>query len=194
MGQPSLKGPGNDQPSRRALSMFFTFFRIGAFTIGGGYAMLPLIEREIVHRQGWVSEEEIVDVFTIVQSVPGTIGINSAIFIGYRLAGFRGAVAAALGMILPSFIIISVLATLLVRFRDVPEVQRAFAGVRAGVTALIFIAALKLGKKVIQGIFPIVVALAAFLALVVFNLHAIAIIASAGLAGVLHYYFLRKEL
>jgi chromate transporter len=122
--------------ARKLVRMFLTFFRIGAFTIGGGYAMLPLIEREFVEKQGWVSEDEIVDIFAIVQSVPGVIAINSSIFIGYRIAGLAGALAATLGMVLPSFIIISVIAAFFVQFRDIPAVQNAFAGIRAGVTAL----------------------------------------------------------
>jgi chromate transporter len=175
---------------RRAFRMFFTFFRIGAFTIGGGYAMLPLIEREFVEKQGWVTEEEIVDIFAIVQSVPGVIAINSSIFIGYRVAGITGALAAAFGMVLPSFIIISVVAAFFVRFKDFDAVQRAFAGVRAGVTALIAMAAFRLGKKVMTGIFPAVLGIFAFAALLLFDIHAIPIILIAAVAGLIRYRIL----
>lgn len=175
---------------KKILRMFLTFFRIGAFTIGGGYAMLPLIEREFVDRQGWVSEDEIVDIFAIVQSVPGVIAINSSIFIGYRIAGVAGALSAALGMVLPSFITISVIAFFFVEFRDIPAVQKAFAGVRAGVTALIALAAFRLGKKVMTGTFPAVMVILSFSALLFFDVHAITIIAAAAVAGVVRYRLL----
>jgi chromate transporter len=176
--------------ARKLVRMFLTFFRIGAFTIGGGYAMLPLIEREFVEKQGWVSEDEIVDIFAIVQSVPGVIAINSSIFIGYRIAGLAGALAATLGMVLPSFIIISVIAAFFVQFRDIPAVQNAFAGIRAGVTALIALAAFRLGRKVMTGFFPIAVGIVAFAALLIFDVHAIAIIAVSAAAGLIRYRLL----
>ncbi len=179
--------------ARKLLRMFLTFFRIGAFTIGGGYAMLPLIEREFVEKQGWVSEDEIVDIFAIVQSVPGVIAINSSIFIGYRIAGFAGALAASLGMVLPSFIIISVIAAFFVQFRAIPAVQSAFSGIRAGVTALIALAAFRLGRKVMTGLFPIITGIAAFTALLIFDVHAIAIIAVSAVAGLIRYRFLPRK-
>src|SRR5690554_4228682 len=90
----------------RIKKLFLIFFKIGAFTFGGGYAMIPFIEKEIVEETGWIESEDIVDIFAVVQSVPGVIAVNSATFVGYRVAGFLGALAATLGVALPSFIII----------------------------------------------------------------------------------------
>lgn len=177
----------------RLVKMFFIFFRIGAFTIGGGYAMLPLIEKEVVDRRKWVSEEEIVDVFAIVQSVPGVIAINSSIFIGYKVAGIPGAVAAALGVITPSFVIILLIAFILFNFRENIYIQKAFAGIRAGVTALIAIAALKLGRSVIRDKVSLVLAIASFTAIVIFDIHAIISILVGGLIGYIVYGLLKYK-
>jgi len=95
---------------KKIRKLFFVFFRIGAFTFGGGLAMIPFIKREIVDSNHWIEEEEIVDIFAMVQSVPGVIAVNSAIFVGYRIAGIWGAVASAVGVVLPSFIVISAIA------------------------------------------------------------------------------------
>ena len=169
--------------TRDLLVMFGAFFKIGAFTIGGGYAMLPLIEREFVEVRGWVTPEEIVDVFAIAQSLPGVIAINTSIFIGYKVAGVLGALVAAAGMILPSFISILAIAVLIVNFQDNPWVQRGFAGVRAGVTAMILMAGIKLGKAILRNPPAWVVASLAFLALVVFRVHVIPVILGGALAG-----------
>jgi chromate transporter len=167
--------------------MFIIFFRIGAFTIGGGYAMLPLIEREVVDNQKWVTEKEIVDVFAISQSIPGVIAINTSIFIGYKVGGLVGAVVAALGVILPSFLIILVIAFLLFNIQDNIYVQKAFTGVRAGVVGLIGLAALKLGKAAIKDKLGVILAVIAFIAIVIFDIHAILIIVFGGIVGFIAY-------
>ena len=163
--------------------MFSSFLRIGAFTIGGGYAMLPLIEKEFVETRKWVTEEEIIDIFAVVQSVPGVIAINTSIFIGYKIAGLKGAVIAVLGMMIPSFTIISIIAYMLLNIQDNEYVQRVFGGVRAGVTALIGLAAFKLGRKILNGTLAIMIGSGAFLCLVLFDLHPIWVIIGAGLIG-----------
>jgi chromate transporter len=167
--------------------MFRSFFKIGAFTIGGGYAMLPLIEREFVEVRGWVTPEEIVDVFAIAQSLPGVIAINTSIFIGYKVAGVIGALVAAAGVILPSFITILFIAVLMINFQDNLWVQRAFAGVRAGVTALILLAGIKLGRAIMKNPPAWVVASLSFIALVVFGFHVIPIILASAFAGLVLY-------
>lgn len=167
--------------------MFGSFFKIGAFTIGGGYAMLPLIEREFVEVRGWVTDEEIVDVFAIAQSLPGVIAINTSIFIGYKVAGVTGSLVAAAGMILPSFFSILLIAVLMVNAQDNVWVQKAFAGVRAGVTAMILLAGLKLGKTILRNPPAWVIAALSFLALVVFDFHVIPIILASGIAGIVIY-------
>lgn len=129
--------------------IFYTFFFISPATFGGGYAMIPLLEKVIIERNQWMKKEDITDVLAVAQTVPGSIAVNAATFIGYRLAGAIGAVAATLGMITPTFIIILVLASLFLEFQHYPVVQAAFLGIRPAIVALIFFAAVKTGKTAI---------------------------------------------
>jgi chromate transporter len=175
------------------LKIFFAFFKIGAFTIGGGYAMLPIIEKEVVDKQKWVNSEEIVDVFAVVQSVPGVIAINSSIYVGYKICGISGAVAAALGVIIPSFITILAIAFVMSNIRENPYVQKAFTGIIAGVTALIGLTAVKLGKSVIKDKTGMVLAAASFIAIVVFDIHAIITIAAGAIIGYTVYGIARRD-
>jgi chromate transporter len=117
--------------------VFFTFFKIGAFTFGGGYAMIPLIQRETVEKNGWISDDDILEVVAIAESTPGPIAINAATFIGYRVAGVLGALCATLGVVLPSFVVILAISGVLRQFQHVDAVRYAFVGIRAGVLALI---------------------------------------------------------
>jgi len=117
--------------------MFITFVRIGAFTIGGGYAMIPLIQREVVQVRKWMSPKEFIDMLALAQSAPGVIAINTAIFIGYKLKGVRGSIVTALGCALPSFVIILLIAMVFTNFKDNPLVERIFKGIRPAVVALI---------------------------------------------------------
>ena len=173
--------------ARELLRMFWGFFRIGAFTIGGGYAMLPLMEREFVEKQKWIDAEEMVDIIALVQSLPGVIAVNTSIFIGYKLGGVIGALVALLGVVLPSIMIILMIALLLINIKDSPIAQRAFAGVRAGVAALIGIAAARLSKRAIRDIWGMVLAAAGFVAIVFFDVHAIYVILAGGLIGYILY-------
>ena len=129
------------------LQSFLTFFRIGAFTIGGGYAMVPLIEREVVDRRHWLAKEEFIDLMAISQSAPGIFAVNMSIFIGYRLRGVRGSVVTALGTILPSFLIILALALFFENFKDNVWVERIFRGIRPAVVALIAAPAFSMAKS-----------------------------------------------
>jgi chromate transporter len=176
---------GEGIQTKDLVTMFGSFFKIGAFTIGGGLAMLPLIEREFVEVHGWVTQEEIVDVFAVAQSLPGVIAINTSICIGYKLGGITGALVAAAGMIIPSFVSILAIAILFVNAQNNVWVQKAFAGVRAGVTAMIFLAALKLGKSILRNPPAWVLGSLSFLALVVFEMNAIPVIFACGLAGLI---------
>ncbi|MGM0432332.1 MAG: chromate transporter [Spirochaetota bacterium] len=178
--------PTQSEPTLlRILRLYGIFFRIGAFTIGGGYAMLPIIEKEFVSRHKWVSEQEMVDIIAIVQSLPGVIAINTAIFIGYKTAGMLGAVLAALGMLSPSLIIITAFAYLYTSVQDNPYVGAAFQGVRAGVTALIGLAGLKLARRVITSPATAGVAAASFTAVWFFQVHAALVIVFAAAAGLI---------
>jgi len=178
---------------RELASMFFSFFKIGAFTIGGGYAMLPLMEQEFVERKKWVDGAEIVDIFAVAQSLPGVIAINTSIFIGYKVDRIRGALVAALGVILPSFLSILVIAMVLLEFQENPWVQRAFAGVRAGVTALILLAGIKLGKGILKNRVTWIFAIGSFIALVILDIPAAAVILISAVLGLGLTYLARKR-
>ena len=117
--------------------LFATFFKIGAFTFGGGYAMIPLIQKETVENHKWITEDDILEIIAIAESTPGPIAINSATFVGYRTCGVLGSVAATLGVVLPSFVLIYAISFVLRQFQELKAVQYAFQGVRAGVLALL---------------------------------------------------------
>ena len=131
---------------RELLTIFLTFLKIGAFTFGGGYAMIPLIQKEAVERHGWVTDEDILDIVAIAESTPGPIAINAATFVGHQTRGFAGAVAATLGVVLPSFVTIFVIFHILQAFRDAKAVQYAFNGIRVGVLVLLIKALVKMLK------------------------------------------------
>lgn len=127
--------------------MFLTFARIGGLTFGGGYAMLPMLQREVVEKHGWATEEELADYYAIGQCTPGIIAVNTATFIGYRQAGIIGGIFATLGVVFPSIVIITVIAAFLTNFADLKVIQYAFEGIRVCVCVLIFNAVQKLWKK-----------------------------------------------
>lgn len=129
--------------------IFFSFLKIGPTTFGGGYAMIPMIEREVVDKKKWVKSSDIAEVFAIAESIPGAIAINSATFIGYRLAGVRGAIAAMLGVLLPTFFIVVSLSILFIYIKENTYVEAAFTGIRAAIVALIAFAAYKIGKTAV---------------------------------------------
>jgi len=122
-----------------SLQLFTTFFRIGLFTIGSGYAMIPLIQREVVDKRGWFTRDEFLDQFALAQSAPGPFALNTAIFVGYRMKGVKGALSAMLGVTLPSFMVMLLIAMYLTGFRENPWVNAAFEGMRPAVLALIVV-------------------------------------------------------
>lgn len=130
--------------------LFLAFARVGVMTFGGGYAMIPILEREIVDRQGWASSEELMDYYAVGQCTPGVIAVNTATFIGYKVAGSLGGVVATLGVVFPSLVIITVIAGALTHFADIPAVKSAFAAIRVCVCVLIFNAVLKLWKGAVK--------------------------------------------
>ncbi len=138
------------------LDLFLTFARIGACTFGGGYAMLPILQREVVEGKGWCTEEELADYFAIGQCTPGVIAVNTATFVGAKKKGTLGGVIATLGIVFPSVVIITLIAAFLKSFAHIPAVGHAFAGVRAAVVALIASSVLKLGKKTVKDLFSAV--------------------------------------
>ena len=127
--------------------LFYTYLKIGTFTLGGGYAMLPLIQREVVDRKGWIDEEEFLNMIALAQAAPGLIAVNSAIFIGWRVGGWRGVCGAVLGAVLPSFLIILAIAMVFTEWKDQPAVEAAFKGIRPAVVALIAAPLFKMAKS-----------------------------------------------
>lgn len=134
----------------KLLSLFLSFAKVGVMTFGGGYAMIPILEREIVDRQGWASSEELMDYYAVGQCTPGVIAVNTATFIGYRVGGIAGGVIATLGVVFPSLVIITLIAGILTNFADIPAVKSAFAAVRVCVCVLIFNSVLKLWKGAVK--------------------------------------------
>lgn len=120
---------------RESLSLFYSFFKIGLFTFGGGYAMIPLVQREVV-RKGWILEAQFLELLTLAQSAPGPLALNTAVFVGYRVKGYRGVALSVFGIILPSFVIILIIAIYLHSFRDNHVVAAVFKGIRPAVVAL----------------------------------------------------------
>ena len=127
--------------------LFWTYLKIGTFTLGGGYAMLPLIQREVVDRRGWIDEQEFLNMIALAQAAPGLIAVNSAIFIGWRIGGWKGVCGAVLGAVLPSFLIILGIAMVFADWKELPAVEAVFKGIRPAVVALIAAPLLKLAKS-----------------------------------------------
>ena len=165
-------------------TLFLSFAKVGVMTFGGGYAMLPMLQREIVDARGWATEEELADYYAIGQCTPGVIAVNTATFIGQKLGGPLCAAAATLGVVFPSLVIITLIAALLSNFADHPAVRNAFAGIRVCVCALILNAVVKLWKKAVVDV-PTVCIFLAVLALAVFTkLSPVIFVVAAALAGV----------
>ena len=167
------------------LESFKTFFKIGIFTLGGGYAMIPLIEEEVVNRKQWVRKEEMLDLIAIAQSCPGVFAINIAIFIGYKLRKVRGAIATTIGTALPSFLIILIIAMFFKQFEDNKVVAAMFRGIRPAVVALIAVPTFNLGKRAQLNKFTIWIPIVSALAIWLLGVSPIWIIIVAALCGFL---------
>ena len=167
------------------LPLFLTFLKIGGFTFGGGYAMIPIIQREIVDNKKWITDEDILEIIAIAESTPGPIAINSATFVGYRVGGFFGALLATLGVVLPPFTIIFAISFVLRQFSELRAVKYAFWGIRAGVLALICKALWSMYKKVDKGLIPYIVMAAAFIVTAVFNVNVLYVIIGCALFGII---------
>ncbi|MCI8429425.1 MAG: chromate transporter [Lachnospiraceae bacterium] len=176
--------------------MFWAFARIGGLTFGGGYAMLPMLQREVVEKHGWATEEELADYYAIGQCTPGVIAVNTATFIGYRQAGIIGGIVATLGVVFPSVVIITVIAAFLTNFSELRVIQYAFEGIRVCVCVLIFNAVQKLWKKSVvdqptAAVFLLVFLISAGLAVgqsfypELFSVSPIVYVVIAGVAGVI---------
>lgn len=164
--------------------LFWAFSRIGSLTFGGGYAMLPIIQRELVEKRGWTSEEELLNYYALGQTTPGVIAVNTASFVGYDRHGVSGAIFATLGVIFPSVIIITVIAIFLQRFQDIELLQHAFGGIRIAVVALIASAVLRIGRQTVQGWMGGLLFTASLLAIGIFDVSPILVIVIAASIGV----------
>lgn len=178
---------------KELLKLYFAFFRIGAFTFGGGYAMLPMLEKEIVDRHKWATMEEIMDYFAIGQCTPGVIAVNTATFVGYKNRGILGGIVATLGVITPSVLIISIIALVLETVYQNPIVQHAFAGIGVAVCAILIQAVIKTIKSGLVDAFTWIIGISAFLLSLFFDLSTILIIVAAGVAGIMYKRFGRKR-
>ncbi|MBO5789196.1 MAG: chromate transporter [Clostridia bacterium] len=177
----------------RLLPLFLTFLKIGAFTFGGGYAMIPLIQREVVEKHQWISDQDILDIIAIAESTPGPIAINSATFVGYRTAGVLGAILCTLGVVLPSFLVIFGISFVLAAFQENQAVKYAFWGIRAGVLALICKAWLSMYKQFKKSIFGYCVAIGAFVLVVFTPVNVIWVILACGLSGFIYSTILARR-
>ena len=172
--------------------LFCAFFRIGLFTFGGGYAMLPLLQREIVEKKHWATEEELLDYFAVGQCTPGIIAVNTATFVGFKEKKLSGAIFATLGIVSPSLVIITVIAALLSNFAHIAAVQNAFAGIRVAVCVLILNSIVKLWKKSVVDKLTLGVFIAVFLGSVLLShVSPVVFIVAAAVLGIVVRVWLR---
>lgn len=165
--------------------LFVSFARVGVLTFGGGYAMIPMLEREIVDRRGWATSEELMDYYAVGQCTPGVIAVNTATFIGYKTAGNLGGIVATLGVVFPSLLIITVIAGIIQNFSDIPAVKSAFVGIRVCVCVLIFNSVVKLWKGAVKDKATLVLCLLVFGLSVFFSVSPIVFVLLCAAAGIL---------
>lgn len=167
------------------IELFKVFFKMGSFTFGGGYAMLPIIQEEIVNKRQWATDEEVLDYYAIGQSTPGIIAVNTATFIGYNRKGLAGGIAATLGIVTPSIIIISIIAAFFKNFQDYQLVQHAFGGIRVVVAALIFNTVVKMYRSSVKDIMGIIIFFLSFLVIAFADITPIVIIVTSAIVGMI---------
>ena len=170
---------------KELLDMFFTFARIGGLTFGGGYAMLPMLQKEVVEKRGWATEDELMDYYAVGQCTPGVIAVNTATFIGSKQKGILGSIFATAGVISPSILIIGIIAAFIRNFAELAAVKNAFAGIRVCVCVLIFNAVAKLYKKAVIDLPTTVIFVLVFLGSVLFDVSPAVYVVLSGAAGIL---------
>ena len=175
------------------LEIFSCFAKIGAFTIGGGYAMIPIIQKEVVEKKGWIEEEDFMDVLAISQSAPGLLAVNISIFLGYRLKGVKGSIVATLGSVLPSFLIILLIAMFFAGYQDNPTIIKIFKGIRPVVVSLIAVPVINMAKKAKLNIYTGMLAVATALLVTFLKVSPIYILMVAGIFFILPKYIKRKN-
>lgn len=174
--------------------IFLVFFKIGAFTFGGGYAMIPLIRNEVVKKREWLDDEEFMDMLAIAQSMPGPIALNTSLFVGNKKLGFKGSLFSGLGIILPSFIVILVVAIFFVQFKDNPVVERIFKGIRPAVVALIAAPLFILGKSAKISLKNIWIPIAVALLVWLLGVSPVYIVLGSIILGLAYFMYVKRKI
>lgn len=169
------------------LKIFIAFFKIGLYTFGGGYAMIPLIHFYAVDKYKWIDEKEFIDIIAIAESTPGPIAINSATYVGYKTHGIKGSIAATIGVALPSLIIITLISAFLMQFKDNTYVEYAFKGIRIGVSVLIINAGIRIYKKIDKNVFAYILVLFGFFTAYFSLIPVVYVILISGILGIIYY-------
>lgn len=170
---------------KQLIDIFLTFFKIGAFSFGGGYVMLPFIQKEIVELHGWIAEGEFLDIIGISQMTPGPIATNSSTFVGFKVSGVLGSLFGTLGVILPAFIIALIISKRFEKFKDYKFIKDMFFGLRPGVFGLILSAAVTISKSTVTDARGLILGIAAFMAIIKFKIHPVAVIIISGTLGMI---------
>ena len=175
------------------MNLFWSFCRIGGLTFGGGYAMLPMLQKEVVETHKWATEQELLDYYAVGQATPGIIAVNTATFIGYKEKGILGAIFATSGVVFPSLAIIMSIAGFIDSFSDLNIVQHAFSGIRVAVGVLILNALVNLVKGSVKDILGIILFVATFIISIVFNISVVYIVVASALIGIISDFVNRKR-
>ena len=179
--------------AKMLFTLFTVFLKIGAFTFGGGYAMIPLIQKELSEKRDWIKEKDFLDIVAISESSPGPIAVKSATFVGFRIHGLTGAIAATTGVVLPSFVIISLISVVLREFEQIKAVKYAFFGIRAGILALILKALHSMFRQCPKGILSYIIMCAVFLCAAVLGVNVLILVPLSALTGLIVSLATREE-
>lgn len=182
-----------NKKTKKLLSLFCVFFKIGLFTFGGGYAMIPLIQRETVRNKKWITDDDVLEMVAIAESTPGSIAVNIATFVGYRIAGVLGAFFATVGVVLPSFAVILLISFAINEFQNIPTVQYAFKGIRAGVLALIIHALFNLYTQSPKNFIACVLMAFAFVLTAFFDVNVLVVIVCCAAIGLLSSFAAKRR-
>ena len=178
---------------KELMNLFWSFCRIGGLTFGGGYAMLPMLQKEVVETHKWATEQELLDYYAVGQATPGVIAVNTATFIGYKEKGILGAIFATSGVVFPALIIIMSIAGFIDSFSDLNIVQHAFSGIRVAVGVLILNALVNLVKGSVKDILGIILFVATFIISIFFNISVVYIVIASALIGIISDFVNRKS-
>lgn len=178
---------------RKLLKLLFIFLKIGTFTIGGGYAMIPLIEKEVVYNEKWISKEDFIDMLALAQSSPGPIAVNVSVFVGYKVSGVLGSIFAVIGAIFTAFITLLVVAMYFIGIKDNKIVEEVFKGIRPAVVALIAAPVIRMGQSAKIDKKTILIPIVAVVLVIVLKISPIYIIIGSALIGIAHGQFFRRK-